>query len=109
PNTQSALSLLLIGMIFFVSGDFAFGYTSLTGTYSAGDWTDASWNVAQLFFALAALRKMYHSPASAAPRERMARLNRPGRWLPIVAVLLGYGLVFYVGIVSLEPAAVWLL
>src|SRR6185503_16559203 len=57
----------------------------------------------------AALRKMYHSPASAAPRERMARLNRPGRWLPIVALLLGYVLVFYVGIVSFESAAVWLL
>src|SRR5215212_8071757 len=29
PDAQSALSLLLIGMLFFVGGDFAFGYTSL--------------------------------------------------------------------------------
>jgi PAS domain S-box-containing protein len=109
PNTQSALSLLLIGMIFFVGGDFAFGYTSLTGTYTVGGWTDASWNVAQLFFALAALRKMYHSPASAAPREWMARLNRPGRRLPAMAVALGYGLVFYVVITNYSRAAEWLM
>src|SRR6266487_3779802 len=64
PNTQSALVYLLIGMLFFVGGDFAFGYTSLIGTYAVGHWTDASWNVAQLFFGLAALRQMVQSPAS---------------------------------------------
>ena len=64
PNTQSALAYLLIGMLFFVGADFAFSYTSLTGTYTIGGWTDASWNVAQLFFGLAALRKVYRGPAS---------------------------------------------
>src|SRR6266542_5105260 len=47
PNTQSALTYLLIGMLFFVGGDITFGYTSLIGTYTPGNWTDASWNVAQ--------------------------------------------------------------
>ena len=69
PDTQAALNYLLIGMIFFVGSDFAFGYTSLTGTYTAGGWTDAGWNVAQLFFTLAALRQMYHSPVSAPARQ----------------------------------------
>lgn len=109
PNTQSALSLLLIGMLFFVGGDFAFGYGSLTGTYTSGGWTDASWNVAQLFFVLAALRKMVHSPASATSRGRLVRLNRSGRWLPPIAVALGYGLVFYVVIANYSQIAEWLM
>ena len=109
PDTQAALNFLLMGMIFFIGSDFAFGYTSLTGTYAVGGWTDAGWNVAQLFFVLAALRQMHHSSASAAPRAWITALDRPVRVLPLVAVLLGYGLVFYVGIVSLGQAAVWLL
>jgi PAS domain S-box-containing protein len=109
PNTQSALSLLLIGMMFFVSGDFSFGYTSLTGTYTIGGWTDTAWNVAQLFFVLAALRQMYHGPASAAPHGRPARLGKPGRWLSLVAVALGYGLALYVVIVNSAPATEWLM
>src|SRR6266545_7550618 len=63
-NTQSALILLLIGMLFFVGGDIAFGYTSLLGTYTPGNWTDACWNVAALFFGLAALRKIDRGSAS---------------------------------------------
>src|SRR5215207_4793769 len=54
PNRQSALNYLLVGMLFFVAGDIAFGYTSLIGTYTPGNWMDASWNVAALFFGLAA-------------------------------------------------------
>ena len=42
PDTQSALNLLLVGMVFFLVGDFAFSYTSLNGTYMVGGWTDAS-------------------------------------------------------------------
>jgi PAS domain S-box-containing protein len=108
-HTRSALSLLLIGMIFFLGGDFAFGYTSLTGTYAVGGWTDASWNVAQLFFALAALRKLQHGPGSTAPRMWMSGLNRLARWFPPLAVGLGYGLVFYVLIANYSPAAQWLM
>jgi PAS domain S-box-containing protein len=108
-NTQSELSLLLIGMLFFVGGDFGFGYGSLTGTYTSGGWTDASWNVAQLFFALAALRKMAHIPASAALQVRLARLNRTGRWLPPIAVALGYALVFYAVSLNDIQTAIWLI
>ena len=97
PDTQAALKFLLIGMIFFVGSDFAFGYTSLTGTYTVGGWTDAGWNVAQLFFTLAALRQMHHSPVSATSDRWMTILDRPVRVLPLLAVALGYGLVFYVG------------
>ena len=32
PDTQAALNFLLVGMIFFIGSDFAFGYTSLNGT-----------------------------------------------------------------------------
>jgi PAS domain S-box-containing protein len=109
PNTQSALSLLLIGMLFFVGGDFAFGYSSLTATYTPGGWTDASWNVAQLFFALAALRKMAHNPLSDAARGRLTSLHRFGRWLSPIAVALGYALVFYVVIAKYSRVAEWLM
>ena len=106
PDTQAALNFLLMGMIFFIGSDFAFGYTSLTGTYTTGGWTDAGWNIAQLFFALAALRQMYHGPVPATAGAWMTTLDRPVRLLPLVAVLLGYGLVFYVGIVSLAGSGV---
>lgn len=109
PNTQSALGFLLIGMLFFVGGDFAFGYTSLTGTYVVGAWTDASWNVAQLFFALAALRQLYHSPASVTLHKWLTRLNRLEWWLPPISVALGYGLVLYVLIANYSRAAEWLM
>ena len=109
PDTQAALNFLLMGMLFFIGSDFAFGYTSLTGTYTVGGWTDAGWNVAQLFFLLAALRQLYRGTAPATAGARTTTLDKPVRVLPLLAVLLGYGLVFYVGVVSLGPAAVWLL
>jgi PAS domain S-box-containing protein len=108
-NAQSALSLLLIGMLFFVGGDFAFGYSSLIGTYTPGGWTDASWNVAQLFFALAALRKMVDSPNSALTQRWITLRNKATPWLPIIAVVLAYGLVFYVLIVNDGRSAEWLM
>ncbi len=108
-NTQSALSLLLIGMLFFVGGDFAFGYTSLTGTYTVGGWTDASWNVAQLFFALAALRKLVPSPVSNFMQWWITLRERILHWLPSIAVALSYGLAFYVVLVNHSQTAEWLM
>lgn len=58
-DTQAALHFLLVGMTFYIGSDLAFGYTSLAGTYTVGGWIDAGWNVAQIFFVLAALRQMY--------------------------------------------------
>jgi hypothetical protein len=93
----------------FLGGDFAFGYTSLTGTYAVGGWTDASWNVAQLFLCLAALRKLYHAPGSpVASRTWVAGINRFARWLPPIAVGLGYGLVFQALITQYSQSAEWL-
>ncbi len=109
PDTQAALNFLLLGMLFFISSDFAFGYTSLTGTYTVGGWTDAGWNAAQLFFLLAALRQLYHGTDTVTTDAGMTTQVKPVRVLPLVAVLLGYGLVFYVGVVSVGPGAVWLL
>ena len=96
-------------MIFFIGSDFAFGYTSLTGTYATGGWTETGWNIAMLFFALAALRQMYQRPASALTRRWMATMYRLPQWLPIIAVALAYGLVSYVVIVNDSRAAEWLL
>lgn len=109
PDIQSALNLVFIGMVFFLGGDFAFGYTSLTGTYSPGGWTDTSWNVAQLFFALAALRQMYHSPASSFTRRWVILKNKFTPWLPLLAISLSYGLVFYVTFVNYSREAEWLM
>ncbi len=109
PNTQSALILLLIGMFFFVGGDLAFGYTSLIGTYSPGNWTDASWNVAQLFFGLAALRKVYRDPASEGAPSLTTLRDRLIAWLPPVAVALGYALAVYVVIRNDSRATQWLM
>jgi len=109
PNTQSALILLLIGMLFFVGGDFTFGYTSLIGTYTTGNWTDASWNVAALFFGLAALRKIYRGPASTLTQGLTTLRTRFTAFLPPSAVALGYGLVFYVVTVNDGWAAEWLM
>ena len=109
PNTQSALTYLLIGMLFFVGGDMAFGYTSLIGTYAPGNWTDASWNVAQLFFGLAALRKIYRGPTSDLTEGLTTLRRRLTAWLPPVVVALGYGLVFYMVIVNNSWAAQWLM
>ena len=108
-NTQSALGLLLIGMIFFVGGDFVFGYTSLTGTYEVGGWTDVSWNVAQLFFALAALRKLYHGPISTVTHLWGIWFNRLGRWLPPVSLVLGYGLLGYTLFKDYSQLTGWLM
>ena len=109
PNTQSALAYLLIGMLFFVGADFAFSYTSLTGTYTIGGWTDASWNVAQLFFGLAALRKVYRGPASEGTPGLTTLRDRLIAWLPPTAVALGYALVFYVVIIQRGSTAEWLI
>ena len=108
-NTQSALSLLSIGMIFFVGSDFVFGYTSLTGSYVVGGWTDASWNVAQVCFALAALRKLYHGPVSAGSRLLGLWFNRLGRWLPPVSLVLGYGLLGYTLLADYSQLTGWLM
>src|SRR6266498_4645092 len=109
PNTQSALTYLLIGMLFFVGGDITFGYTSLIGTYTPGNWTDASWNVAALFFGLAALRKIDRGSASGSTPGFSTLRNRFIAWLPPIAVGLGYGLVFYVVTVNDGWAAEWLM
>ena len=109
PNTQAALTYLLVGMLFFVGGDFAFGYTSLIGTYTSGNWTDASWNVAALFFGLAALRKIYRGPASDLAQSLTSLRSRFTAWLPPIAVALGYALVFYAVIMNNGLSAGWLI
>src|SRR5215216_2903634 len=109
PDIQSALSYLLIGMLFFVGGDLAFGYTSLIGTYTPGNWTDASWNVAALFFGLAALRKIHYGSTSAPMKSLSTLRSNFTTWLPLAAVVLAFGLVFYVVIANNIQAAVWLI
>ena len=100
PNTESTLAYLLIGMLFFVGADIAFGYTSIIGTYSSGNWTDVSWNVAQLFFGLAALHNIYYSSASNSTQGFSTLRRRYLIWLPPVAMGMGYGLILYLLLIS---------
>jgi PAS domain S-box-containing protein len=108
-DTQVTLKYLLTGMLFFVGGDFAFSYTSLIGSYTPGNWTDASWNMAQLFFGLAALRKVYYGSISSPTKGLSAVRDRFTVWLPPAAVALGYGLVFYVVFMNDGWSAEWLM
>jgi PAS domain S-box-containing protein len=107
--TQSVLVFFLIGMGFYVISDFAFGYTNLAGTYVLGGWIDAGWNVAQLFFALAALRQMQPASAPATKSGMIRLLDTLAKTLPPLAVFLSYGLVFYVLTLNYSGAAGWLL
>jgi PAS domain S-box-containing protein len=107
--TQSALIYFMAGMAFFIVSDFAFGYTSLAGTYVIGGWIDAGWNVAQLFFALAALRQIQFVHESK-PKPGVIRiLDALAKGLPFAAVILSYGLVFYVNALDFSVSAEWLL
>jgi PAS domain S-box-containing protein len=104
-NIQSPLLYLLAGMFFFVVGDIIYGYTSLIGTYSPGHWTDAYWNVAQLFFALAALRTVQNRSSL----DLTSLWSKVIAWLPFIAVALGYGLVLYVVILNDGHDGTWLM
>ena len=105
-DTRAVLLLLLIGFVFFVASDLAFGYASLAGTYVAGGLIDAGWYVSQAFMVLAALRQVYRGPAS--------EISEPWRkiqsifvgLLPVTAILLGYGLMFYLILMSSYHSAV---
>jgi len=65
--------------------------------------------VAQLFFGLAALRKVYRGSAAAETPGLTIFRDRLIAWLPPVAVALGYGLVFYVGFMNNGLSAEWLI
>ena len=109
-DTQSALSLVLIGMIFFLGSDFAFGYAKLHGTYIPGGWIDAGWNIAPLFFGLAALRQMVPGPASGLITGWwISTIQKLLSRLPIAGLTLGYGLVLYVVTANNIQTAVWLI
>lgn len=108
-DTPTVFLFLLTGMAIFLGSDFAFGYGSLVGTYQVGGWTDAGWNIAQLFFALAALRQSYHNPASSASERWTTLLRRFVQGLPFIAIALGYGLVLYVVVANFGQIALWLL
>jgi PAS domain S-box-containing protein len=107
--TQSVLGFFLIGMGFYILSDIAFGYTNLAGTYVPGGWIDAGWNVAQLFFVLAALRQTQPASAPATKPSMVRLLDTLAKTLPPLAVLLSYGLVLYVLTVNYSSAAGWLL
>ena len=108
-DQQAVLLLLLVSISFFLASDLAFGYASLAGTYVVGGWIDTGWHIAQVFMVLAALRQLYRGPLSAGARRWMVVLNGFVRRLPIIAIILGYGLVFYVMLVSFGSAVGWLL
>jgi PAS domain S-box-containing protein len=108
-DTQLVFIFFLVGMGFYIISDFSFGYTNLAGTYVIGGWIDAGWNVAQLFFALAALRQMQPARAPATKPSPLRLLDPLAKMLPPLAILLSYGLVFYVVIVNNSQAAVWLI
>src|SRR5574341_1188452 len=108
PDTQAVFLQLLIGTLFFLASDFAFGYTSLAGTYMVGGWVDVGWNISQLFFVLAALRQLYHVNAQATKRREVSLLDRLAYVLPFAAPIFSYGLVLYVALTNFSQAAEWL-
>ena len=108
-DSQATLFILLFGFSFFLASDLAFGYASLAGTYNVGSWIDVGWHIAQVFLVLAALRQLYRAPTVAGTFHWINALNSFVRRLPVIAVVMGYGLVFYVALVKFDQSAVWLL
>ncbi|HEX9839547.1 MAG TPA: PAS domain S-box protein [Anaerolineales bacterium] len=109
PDTQAVFLLLLTGTAFFLASDFAFGYTSLAGTYKVGSWVDVGWNIAQLFFVLAALRQMHRGTVLAAKHTGVSLLDRLAYLLPFAATIFSYGLVLYVALTNFSATAEWLM
>jgi PAS domain S-box-containing protein len=107
-DAHAVLLLLLVGICFFLTSDLAFGYASLAGAYVVGSWMDTGWNIAGLFFVLAALRQMGGASNPATRPGWITLLNICVKRLPLLTIALGYGLVFYVAIVNFSPAAEWL-
>jgi PAS domain S-box-containing protein len=106
-DTQSVLVYLFVGMIIFVAADFGFSYTSLTGTYVGGGWMDLGWNIAQLFFILAALRQLQPGPARYAWPRRLTPSKGKLIKVPYLTVFLSYALVFYVAIIDYSQETEW--
>ena len=104
-DAQAVSLLLLTGTAFFLASDFAFGYTSLAGTYRVGSWVDVGWNIAQLFFVLAAFRQLHQGAVPAAKHRGVNVLDRLAYLLPFAAAILSYGLVLYVTLTNFGPAA----
>ena len=92
---RSMLLLYLTGLLLNVTGDLAYAYTSLNGTYVSGGWMDVTWIIAYWFFALAAVRQEYDTASS--PGGLSARIfARSSLVLPLLAIGLGYGLLILV-------------
>jgi hypothetical protein len=108
-NIRSVLLLLLLGISFFLLSDLSYGYASLAGTYVGGGWIDTGWQVSQVFMVLAALRQLYHGPISDSTERWHMVLDRLTHRIPLLSILLGYGLVFYVLITGINEAAAGLL
>jgi PAS domain S-box-containing protein len=109
PDMRNVFFFLLIGMTIFLASDFAFGYSSLVGTYAVGGWTDAGWNIAQLFFVLAALRQLHQEQVIAETSWSITALDSFVRKLPLAAIVLGYVLVLYGIIENFDQVDIWLL
>lgn len=108
-DTRSVLLLLLAGFSFFLASDLSFGYASLAETYVVGSWIDTGWHIAQVFVVLAALRQLHRAPVVVTSPHWLTFLNSFVRRIPVIAVGMGYGLVFYVLLANFNQAAVWLL
>lgn len=108
-DTRVVLFLLLLGISCFLLSDLTFGYASLAGTYVVGSWIDVGWQVAQVFLVLAALRQLYQAPNPATMQGWHRVVDRLIQRIPLLAIVLGYGLVFYVILVDFHQAAVWLM
>ncbi|HEY3474213.1 MAG TPA: PAS domain S-box protein [Anaerolineales bacterium] len=108
-DTRRVLLFLLTGMIVFLAADFAFGYTSLQGTYVVGGWTDVGWNIAGLFFLLAALCQLQLKSDTPLKPGWLRPLDLLMKVLPLLAVILGFACVFYLIAMDFSRAAGWLL
>ncbi|HZM23575.1 MAG TPA: PAS domain S-box protein, partial [Anaerolineales bacterium] len=108
-DMRTVFLLLFIGIAVFLASDFSFGYGSLIGTYGVGGWTDAGWNIAQLFFVLAALRQFHQEKGIAEEPWWLSTFNSFVRMLPVIAISLSYVLVLYSVVEKFDQLDVWLL
>lgn len=108
-DSRSAIWLLFLGMLFFVSTDILYAYFGLQGTYATGSWIDGGWLLGQAFFLLSAIRQMHQGPVEAQDSPSQIVFDKIIGRLPDVVVLIGGMVTILVVAINFDPEAGWLL
>jgi diguanylate cyclase (GGDEF)-like protein/PAS domain S-box-containing protein len=91
-TSSRALTVLALGVLTFVIADVAFGYMSIQGLYSTGDWPDAVWIFGQLLMVIAAQYQCWNAPRERADEHSGATPGLGFSLLSPVAVIMSFGL-----------------